>query len=116
MQRCHFRWGRAGVPMVENFAARETGPDTVHVSAEALRVGLASNGQYLLWTVLAEKDTVAPDYHWPDDGQPVLRSYSASYLFDGAQIRLLDAHARTLHARGGTSNATAWRLPPDIPV
>jgi hypothetical protein len=111
-----FQWGRAGVPMVESFAAREPGPDTVHVSTEALRVGLASNGQYLLWTVLAEKDTVASHHHWPDDGQPVLRSYSASYLFDGVQIRLLDANARTLHAGGGTSNATTWSLPPDIPV
>ena len=111
-----FRWGRAGVPMVESFAARETGPDTVHVSTETLRSGLASDGKYLLWTVLAQKETVTHDHHWPADGQPILRSYSASYLYDGAQIRLLDANARTLHARGGTSNPTAWSLPSEISV
>ncbi|WP_322750801.1 MULTISPECIES: hypothetical protein [unclassified Frankia] len=111
-----FRWGRGDVPTVESFSARETGPDTVHVSVETLRAGLASNGQYLLWTVLAEKDTVTLNYNWPDDGQPVFRSYSASYLFDGVQIRLLDANARTLHAGGSTSAATAWNLPPEILV
>lgn len=84
--------------MAESFAARELGPDTAHVSAETLRAGLATSGQYLLWTVLAEKDTVTPDHHWPDYGQPILRS------------------ARTLHAGGATSNVTVWILPSDISV
>lgn len=102
--------------MVESFAARETGPDTVHISTETLSAGLASNRRYLFWTVLAEKDIVTPNFRWPDNGQPISRSYSASYLFDGLQIRLLDANVRTLHAGGGTSNVTDWNLPPAIPI
>jgi hypothetical protein len=103
-------------PLAESFAARQTGPGTVHVAAETLRNALASNSMCLLWTVLAEKDTVTPDHQRPRDGHRVSRSYSAAYLFDGAEIRLLDANAHTMHAGGDTSNAAAWILPPHIPI
>ncbi|AIG74334.1 Hypothetical protein AJAP_07085 [Amycolatopsis japonica] len=111
-----FQWGRAGISLAESFAAREPGPDTVHVSAELLRSALASNGQCLLWTILAEKDTVTPDHHWPKDGEPVSRSYSATYLFDGAEMRLLDANAHTMRAGGDASHATTWSLPSNVPI
>jgi hypothetical protein len=111
-----FRWGRAGAPFAEAFAARPAGPDSVHIIADALGSGLAENRQYLLWTVLAEKETIAPEHRRPHDGQPIARTYSASYLFDGSHIRLLDANARTLHAGQGGSDTAAWSLPTDIPI
>ncbi|MBB4910689.1 NACHT domain-containing protein [Actinophytocola algeriensis] len=111
-----FQWGRAGIPLAESFAAREPGPDTVHVAAGTLRDAVASNRMCLLWTVLAEKDTVTPDHQWPPDGHPVSRTYSATYLYDGAEIRLLSANAHTICAGGDTSNAAAWSLPPHIPI
>jgi hypothetical protein len=46
----------------------------------------------------------------------VYRTYSASYLFDGVSIRLLDANARTMHARGGSSHESSWSLADDIPL
>lgn len=111
-----FRWGRAGTTFVESLAARTVGPDTVHAVAGALSAGLAANGQYLLLTLLGEKQTIEPDHRWPADGQPFLRSYSASYLFDGTELRLLDARAHTVHVRGGKSNAATWSVPVTIAV
>ncbi|SFJ52788.1 hypothetical protein SAMN05216275_109279 [Streptosporangium canum] len=111
-----FQWGRAGTLVVESFAAREVGPDTVHVTTEALSAALTASGQCLLWTVLAEKETTASEYQRPPDGEPFSRSYSASYLFDGTSIRLLDANVRTLHVGGDRSNETTWNLPSDIPL
>jgi hypothetical protein len=99
-----------------SFAAREAGPDTVHVTAAAISAALIANRQCLLWTVLAAKETTAPDHRWPADGEPVYRTYSASYLFDGVSIRRLDSNARTMHARGGSSNESPWNLTDDIPL
>jgi hypothetical protein len=110
-----FQWGRAGMLAAESFAARGVGPDTVHVTAEALGPALAANRQCLLWTVLAAKETTMPDHQWPAHGEPVFRTYSASFLFDGTSIRRLDANARTMHAGGaGNSRETPWNLPSDI--
>jgi hypothetical protein len=112
-----FQWGRPGTLVAESFAARGVGPDTVHVTAEALSPALKENQQCLLWTVLAAKETTIPDHQWPADGEPVYRTYSASYLFDGVTIRRLDANARTMHAAGaGSSHETPWILPNDIPL
>jgi hypothetical protein len=111
-----FQWGKAGMLAAESFTARGAGPDTVHVTAEALSPALAANRQCLLWTVLAAKETTMSDHQWPADGEPVFRTYSASYLFGGNSIRRLDANARTMHAGGGSSNETSWNLPSDIPL
>src|SRR5215470_17256277 len=111
-----FQWARAGTLAAESFAARGAGPDTVHVTAETLSPALTANRQCLLWTVLAAKETTTSDYQWPADGEPVFRTYSASYLFDGTSIRRLDANARTMHAGGGSSHETVWNLPSDIPL
>jgi len=108
-----FQWGRAGTLAAESFAARGAGPDTVHVTAETISPALTANRQCLLWTVLAAKETTIPDHQWPADGEPVFRTYSASYLFDGTSIRRLDANARTMHAGGGSSHQTPWNLPSD---
>lgn len=64
----------------------------------------------MLWTMLGAKQTSLLDHEWPKDRTPLIRSYSASYLFDGSRIQLADANARTLHARGGVSNLAAWEL------
>ncbi|MBQ1051837.1 hypothetical protein KBX50_25665 [Micromonospora sp. C51] len=109
-----FEWGKDGMVAAESFSARETGPDTVHVTAEALIPALAANQKCLLWTILAEKETTLSDHRWPADGEPVFRSYSATYIFDGTSIRRLDASARTLHAGGRSSHETAWSLPSEI--
>jgi len=112
-----FQWGRPGWLAAESFAARGAGPDTVHVTAEALSPALTENRQCLLWTVLAAKETTTPDHQWPAAGEPVYRTYSASYLFDGTTIRRLDANARTMLAAGaGSSHETPWTLPNDIPL
>ena len=110
-----FRWGRHGTVEVESFAARSVGADTVHVTAEALGRALAANRQLLLWTVLAvkAKETTHPNHQWPIDGEPVFRTYSASFIFDGTSSRLLDAGARTMHAAGGSSHEAPWPLPGD---
>jgi hypothetical protein len=111
-----FQWARAGTLAAESFAARGVGPDTVHVTAEALSPALAGNQQCLLWTVLAAKETTTPGPEWPARGEPVFRTYSASFLFDGASIRRLDANVRTMHAGGGSSHEASWNLPSDIPL
>lgn len=109
-----FQWGRAGALAAESFAVRGAGPDTAHVTAEALSPALAANRQSLLWTILAAKETTMPGHQWPADGTPLLRTYSASYLFDGTSVRRLDANARTMHAGGGISNQSSWNLSSDI--
>jgi hypothetical protein len=111
-----FQWGTADTVTAASFAARGAGPDTVHVTAEALSAALTANRQCLLWTVLAAKETVTPDHRWPADGEPVYRTYSASYLFNGVSIRRLDANARTMHAGGGSSHESPWSLADDIPL
>ncbi|MEU4218257.1 hypothetical protein [Actinoplanes sp. NPDC026623] len=111
-----FRWGRDREIMAESFAARETGPDSVHVRADVARAGLAKEGKVLFWTILAEKETTLPDHRFPRDGRPLLRSYSASYLLDETKIRLVGASARTLHAGGEVSNTSDWNLPLSIPL
>jgi hypothetical protein len=109
-----FQWGIAGQLAAESFAAREAGPDTVHISAEALGAALAANRQCFIWTILAAKETTITDHNRPANGQPVFRSFSASYLHDGTHILLIDANARTLLAGGGSSNEGPWSLPSDI--
>jgi hypothetical protein len=111
-----FRWGVSGQLAAESFAAREEGPDTVHTRAELLARGLAANEKCLMWTILAAKETTFPEHEWPVPGEPVFRTYSASYLYDGTHMRLLDASARTMHAGGGLSNEIPWNLPGDIPL
>lgn len=111
-----FQWGQSVTLAAESFAARGPGPDIVHVTVEALSPALTANGQCLLWTVLATKETTMSDHRWPDDGEPVFRTYSASYLFDGASIRRLDANARTMHVGGASSHQTPWDLPANIPL
>ncbi|GAA1563690.1 hypothetical protein GCM10009827_101620 [Dactylosporangium maewongense] len=111
-----FQWGRAGTLAAESFAARGVGPDSVHVTAEALGPALAANQQCLLWTVLAAKETTSPDHQRLADGTPVDRTYSATYLFDGTSIRRLDATGRTMCAGGDTSHESPWSLPDDIPL
>jgi hypothetical protein len=111
-----FQWGAPDTVAAGSFAARGAGPDTVHVTAAALSTALAANRQCLLWTVLAAKETTMPDHRWPADGEPVYRTYSASYLFDGASIRRLDANAHTMHAGGGSSHESPWSLADDIPL
>ena len=111
-----FRWGRAGVSMVESFSAREMGPDTVHISADTLRAGLASNGRYLFWTVLAEKDTVATDPVGPMTGSRFRAATRRRTCSTVCRSGCWTPIARTLHAGGGTSNVTTWSLPLHIPV
>ncbi|TYB47799.1 NACHT domain-containing protein [Actinomadura chibensis] len=106
-----FQWGTGGTVAVESFAARGTGPDSVHVTAQALTPALARNQQCLLWTVLAAKETTVPDHQRPADGAPVFRTYSASYLLNGTNIRLLDANAQTMYAGGGNARQSPWILP-----
>jgi hypothetical protein len=110
-----FQWGIRGKLAAESFAARSVGADTAHVTAEALGPALAANRQCLLWTILAAKETTIPSHQWPIDGEPVFRTYSASFLFDGASNRRLDANARTMHAGGGSSHETPWNLPGHAP-
>lgn len=111
-----FQWGSNGKLLAESFAARQAGPDTVHVSADALASALREQGRYLLWTILAEKETVTAGHERPADGEPIFRTYSASYLHDGVSVRLLDASARTLYAAGGQSDASNWSLPREIAI
>ena len=66
--------------------------------------------------MLGAKQTSLPDHEWPEDGTPLIRSYSASDLFDGSHIQLMDANARTLHARGWVSSLAAWQLTSGISV
>ncbi|GAA2531623.1 hypothetical protein [Pilimelia columellifera] len=111
-----FQWGRGTQTLAESFAARGTGPDTVHVEAGLLGSALAASKQCLMWTILAAKETTMPHHRWPEDGAQVSRIYSASYAFDGINIRRLDANARTLLAGGGETNPARWSLPSTIPI
>ncbi|WP_163511179.1 NACHT domain-containing protein [Fodinicola acaciae] len=111
-----FRWEAAGDVQAENFAAREVGPDSVHMRAATLVKMLRREHRCLIWTILARKETTSGLHDWPRDGRPVFRTLSASYLFDGTTIRLLDANSRTLHAGGGESNPTSWALPTEVSI
>ncbi|GIF99000.1 NACHT domain-containing protein [Catellatospora citrea] len=111
-----FQWGDRGKTLVESFAARTPGPDSVHVASEALGTALRQQGRQLLWTILASKETGSADHRQPERGQPVFRTYSASYLFDGTSIHLLDAVARTLHAGGKVSRKKRWSISIEIPL
>jgi hypothetical protein len=112
-----FRWGTASAVVAGSFAAHGEGPDTVHITVEALSQALAVNRQCLLWTVLAAKETTALDSHErPAEGEPLARSYSASYLFDGTSVQRLDATARTMRAGGVTSPQNPWHLPSELPL
>ncbi|MEV0406639.1 hypothetical protein [Actinoallomurus sp. NPDC050550] len=111
-----FRWGAEGTVLAENFSIREVGPDTIHVSMEALASVLRADHRCLLWTIIGEKQTLSKHFDWLVDGKSIIRAFSASYIFDGEIIRLLYANSRTLHVGGGESNNTAWSLPARVLV
>jgi hypothetical protein len=106
-----FRWGRAGHTLAENYSVRSDGPNSVHVSVSELTASLRSAGKCLLWTVLGEKQTTDKDDRLPRDGSPFLRSFSASYLHNGEQVRLIDANSHTMLTGGGESGRSRWNLP-----
>ncbi|MBB5874642.1 hypothetical protein F4553_008076 [Allocatelliglobosispora scoriae] len=109
-----FRWGITSETEVEAFAARTIGPDSVHIKASTLGSALKANGQCLLWTILAEKHTTMRNHEWPDTGEPFSRSYSATFLYDGNRIALVDANTHTQHVGGKVSRKGPWRLLPEI--
>jgi hypothetical protein len=109
-----FRWGTTGGVKAANFSASELGPDTVHAATPTLSAALQARRKLLLWTIVAEKETITHEYSGPRDSEPISRTCTAAYIYDGLRITLVDAVSRTAHAGGIASRRTAWALPAEI--
>ena len=100
-----FVWtGRGPHRALANFGvAGSDGTNALFANADELSDVLERRNQALFLTVLAEKGTHSDVFGERETGKPFARSYSASYVYDGGRLRLVDSLIRVL--RIGTGEA-----------